>query len=1262
MTRCRMLSLLTVFVFILSARNAKAGTATQLAITDINGGAPAIAFTPYSVTIEAQDSSGNPANVVTDTTVFLMYPFSDFFQPLGQLEGVIKAGTNSVTLPNALSNGNGGLFIAAAASGDALAPSGLRFFSIYGGKAAALSLFLDTSIRLTPSAQLPFTVIINIRDASGNLARVSQDTAVTLYLNSGTGILSGNITTVIPAGSDFGEFNVSYSKAESNVSVVACATSGDALALGVIAPFSVAGAPTSFSVAFAPVGYFIPTQGTTAAPFLMTVSSTDSAGLLAYVDTDTSFTLARGQGTGNLGGEITGTIPAGSGSTTVALTYNVAESNVTIVATGTSGENLAPFTTAPFNVAGSNPAIPTQLSVYTSGFFAECAGVPFSLIVEPITTDGNFATVTTDTTIHLSVTSGTGQLFGEVDGIIPIGQSYGYFPVTYNTIETNVIFTATVVSGDNLAPGSSSPVSFTGFANQMSSSFPSSLTVGVPFDLTLTASYQSFSPFIFTFQTAVGVDTPVTITQQSGTGTLSGTLTGMLPAGQTKCIIHNLSYNKAETISVKATAGALASMPSLTFTAPATKLSATAIAQQTAGRPFSVIVNAADSSNAAANVNADTTVTLSVFNGNGTLNGITSNIIPQGKSTTTISGVIYDRADTGVILTIATTTGQSFTSIQSSAFDVLAATPVGPPAQLDISQGNGQSAATNASVPIAPSVLVRDVNSIPLSGVTVTFSTALGVGHVTGGTAITDASGYATVGNWTLGLTPGVNFLTASAAGLVKTVAFTAHVTGAAGQITLSAGDTQSATAWTPVTIAPAVLVIDGAGNPASGITVTFAVATGGGSITGATQTTGADGIATLGSWTLGTAVGANTLTATAADIATPVTFTATALSPATHIAIHAGDQQSATAGDSVTIAPSVIITDKNGNPVAGELVTFAVGLGGGSITGATQTTGADGIATLGGWTLGSAVGANSLTATAADIATPVTFTATTTAIVVPPAPLTLTSGPTATPVAVLVGDAVQFACAVNLSGSTFTWNFADGTTDTSGAAPTHVFTSPGTYTVTVTIVNGAQTVSGSVSVMVSAPAVISTPPIVGAGPDSDGDGFSDTVEVAMGTNPHDATSLPFPLNGATPAPLTGVAISAKLNFSAANKDKLTVSGTIPWPAGVTAPSGKLALIIGDFIRVFDVDAKGHSKIGGEQVLMATHSSKHAPATSAKFNIKISNENIAQAFAAFGLTNAAAKKKPVTIPVTLTFASTAYSASISEHYSAIPGKGGATSR
>ena len=98
-----------------------------------------------------------------------------------------------------------------------------------------------------------------------------------------------------------------------------------------------------------------------------------------------------------------------------------------------------------------------------------------------------------------------------------------------------------------------------------------------------------------------------------------------------------------------------------------------------------------------------------------------------------------------------------------------------------------------------------------------------------------------------------------------------------ATKIALKAGDAQSASAGAAVAIAPSVVVTDAKSKPVAGVSVTFAVATGGGSVTDASAMTNASGIAKVGSWKLGTTAGANTMTATSTGLTgSPVTFTAT--------------------------------------------------------------------------------------------------------------------------------------------------------------------------------------------------------------------------------------------------------------------------------------------------------------------------------------------------------------------------------------------------
>ncbi len=182
-----------------------------------------------------------------------------------------------------------------------------------------------------------------------------------------------------------------------------------------------------------------------------------------------------------------------------------------------------------------------------------------------------------------------------------------------------------------------------------------------------------------------------------------------------------------------------------------------------------------------------------------------------------------------------------------------------------------------------------------------------------------------------------------------------------------------SQVAGTAVSPAPSVIVRDQNGNPFAGAAVTFNVLAGGGTVTSASATTNASGIATT-EWTLGKTVGPNSLSATSGTLS--VSFTATGIAgPTALLLISAGDKQTAAAGSAVPIAPAVIVQDANGNVKAGVTVTFSVGTGGGSVTGANATSTSAGIATVGSWTLGSAPVPNTLVATAAG-APSVTFSA----------------------------------------------------------------------------------------------------------------------------------------------------------------------------------------------------------------------------------------------------------------------------------------------
>lgn len=304
-----------------------------------------------------------------------------------------------------------------------------------------------------------------------------------------------------------------------------------------------------------------------------------------------------------------------------------------------------------------------------------------------------------------------------------------------------------------------------------------------------------------------------------------------------------------------------------------------------------------------------------------------------------------------------------------------------PPSAITATTPTALTATVATAISPLPSVRVLNDRGRPVANVPVTFAVTSGGGSIAGGSAATNSDGVASVGGWTLGTAAGVNTLTATVAALPPVQFSATGTAGAPAALAKVSGEPQTGTVATALAQPLVVRVTDAHGNPAAGVAVSFAATAGGGSVLAPSTTTDAQGLAST-TLVLGRQPGANAVTATAPGLA-PVSFTATAqVGPPAAITRVAGDNQQARAGTPVPVAPSVAVTDAAGNPVAGVTVTFAVASGGGSVTGAVATTGADGRAAAGSWTLGAA-GTNTLTATAGSAGS-VTFTATATAPVDP--------------------------------------------------------------------------------------------------------------------------------------------------------------------------------------------------------------------------------------------------------------------------------------
>ncbi|HEX6746500.1 MAG TPA: Ig-like domain-containing protein [Longimicrobium sp.] len=191
-------------------------------------------------------------------------------------------------------------------------------------------------------------------------------------------------------------------------------------------------------------------------------------------------------------------------------------------------------------------------------------------------------------------------------------------------------------------------------------------------------------------------------------------------------------------------------------------------------------------------------------------------------------------------------------------------------------------------------------------------------------------------------------------------------------QVAAAGGNAQSAPAGTE--LAPLVVTVtDGSGRPVGGVPVTWAVVTGGGTITPLDSITNAQGQVSA-RWRLGTVAGQQSVTATVAGL-TPVTFTATANagSPTALVRVSGNDQQER---PGFVVPDSLVakLTDAAGNPIAGALVRWTVSPDG-SISPDTTRTRADGTVKAQ-WTLGSYGAPVATAALVSDTTVRVTFTA----------------------------------------------------------------------------------------------------------------------------------------------------------------------------------------------------------------------------------------------------------------------------------------------
>lgn len=278
---------------------------------------------------------------------------------------------------------------------------------------------------------------------------------------------------------------------------------------------------------------------------------------------------------------------------------------------------------------------------------------------------------------------------------------------------------------------------------------------------------------------------------------------------------------------------------------------------------------------------------------------------------------------------------------------------------------------------IAPSVTIKDQKGRGIGNIWVKWTP--NAGKVQNDSSKTDVNGSATPGNWTLGPVAGNQTLTAQAGQLPSTI-ITADARPGPAATLLVQSETATGVVGSDVVTLPSVKAVDDFNNPVPNATVLFAVSTGAGSITGATQVTNTNGIATVGSWKLGSLSGTQSLRADVIATGAFALMNAVALSaPPSQFVIIEGNSQVGQSNKRLCISPLIAVRDRFGNGVGQVPIDFTPGAGSGTVTGGTVFSKANnGYAVVGAWNLASTTTQTLVVTSSALPGQSLTFTATT--------------------------------------------------------------------------------------------------------------------------------------------------------------------------------------------------------------------------------------------------------------------------------------------
>jgi hypothetical protein len=402
---------------------------------------------------------------------------------------------------------------------------------------------------LLPTADLSFTGI-NMSGTTGKVALVSNTTATTCGSLTNIDFVGFGTANCNEGGANAPAPSSTTADIRNNNGCVDTDNNGANFTASTPNPRNSGSTPLYCNPTKFVITSINPSSPTAGNGFNVTIVSQDAGNNPNNVLSNTSFSLSN-IGGGSIGGITTGTITAGTNSVVVSgVTLSSAATGATITATRSSGDNLSPGISIPFNVLSSG-GTPTKFVITSISPSSPLQGNAFDIIVE--SQDGNNVAqnVSSNTNFTLSTNGNAGALSGTVSGMINAGSS----SVTLNGLilpnaGTGVTLMATFASGDNLSAGTSTSFTVLGVASQLA-------FVNVPSTGTSSTNISSFTIEARRPDNSVDVNYTgnITVSKASGPGLLIGTDIVAAVAGV--ATFNNLQFNQGGTYTLNATTGLL---------------------------------------------------------------------------------------------------------------------------------------------------------------------------------------------------------------------------------------------------------------------------------------------------------------------------------------------------------------------------------------------------------------------------------------------------------------------------------------------------------------------------------------------------------------------------------------------------------------------------------------------------------------------------------------------------------------------------------